>query len=103
MKLHPIRLLLGYAALAAACCLTTYGEPAASPVPAAATPAEKLPAVSETYKLTSKDVIHIKVFHEDDLETTGRISKDGSIPFPLLGNAKIGGETVQEATLTLEK
>jgi polysaccharide export outer membrane protein len=46
--------------------------------------------------------VHIKVFHEDDLETTARIDKDGSIAFPLLGSVKIGGLTVQEARGALE-
>ena len=55
------------------------------------------------YRLSPKDTIHIKVFHEDDLEITARVDKDGNIPFPLLGTAKIGGQTVQEATATMER
>jgi polysaccharide export outer membrane protein len=58
------------------------------------------PAVG--YRLLSKDTVHIKVFQEDDLETTARIDNDGYIFFPLLGKAKIGGETLQEATETLQ-
>jgi len=57
---------------------------------------------SANYRLAPKDTVHIKVFQEADLETTARIDKDGNIPFPLLGIAKIGGETVQEATATME-
>src|SRR5579862_9723039 len=102
MKPFPIPLFVCYAALVTACCcLATHGEPDATP--AAKTTTEELPNVSDTYKLSPKDVVHIRVFHEDDLETTARISKDGIIQFPLLGTAAIGGETVQEATRTMER
>lgn len=67
----------------------------------AITPSEvSTPAAN--YQLQPKDTVHIKVFQEDDLETTARIEKDGSIAFPLLGTAKIGGQTVQQATATME-
>jgi len=55
-----------------------------------------------SYKLAPKDIVHIRVFQEDDLETTATIDKDGNVAFPLLGMAKIGGETVQDATATME-
>ena len=57
---------------------------------------------SVNYHLRPKDTVHIKVFQEDDLETTARIDVDGNIFFPLLGKAKIGGQTVQEATETIQ-
>ena len=53
------------------------------------------------YRLRPKDVVHIKVFEEDDLESTGKIDTDGNIFFPLLGQATIGGQTLQEATTTM--
>ena len=55
-----------------------------------------------SYRLSPRDLVHIKVFQEEDLETTGRVGKDGTIAFPLLGSAKIGGQTVPEATATME-
>ena len=61
------------------------------------------PEPSVNYRLAPKDTVHIKVFQEDDLETTARIGSDGNIFFPLLGKAHITGETVQEATATMEK
>jgi protein involved in polysaccharide export with SLBB domain len=64
---------------------------------------EANPQPSVNYRMLPKDSVHIKVFQEDDLETTARIDNDGNIFFPLLGKAKIGGETVQEATATMEK
>ena len=57
---------------------------------------------SVNYRLRPKDSVHIKVFEEEDLETTARIDVDGDIFFPLLGKARIGGETQQEATATME-
>jgi polysaccharide export outer membrane protein len=56
---------------------------------------------SNNYRLNANDVVHIRVFQEDDLDTTVRIAKDGTIQFPLIGGAKIGGKTIEEATQTL--
>jgi polysaccharide export outer membrane protein len=53
------------------------------------------------YKLTANDLIHIQVFQEDELQTTARIGKDGSIPFPLTGSVSLGGKTIPEATAAL--
>ncbi len=48
--------------------------------------------------LAPNDVIEIKVFQEKDLDTTTRISDDGKISFPLIGEVAVGGRTVQQAT-----
>jgi polysaccharide export outer membrane protein len=76
----------------------------ARPVPIANAPGYVTAPVAPAadYRLLPDDSVHIRVFHEDDLETTAHIGKDGTIPFPLLGTAKIGGQTVQEATATME-
>jgi polysaccharide export outer membrane protein len=74
------------------------GAPAA---PVAQAGAITQPSVN--YRLLPKDTVHVKVFQEEDLETTARIDNDGNIFFPLLGKAKIGGQTVQEATDTIQK
>jgi polysaccharide export outer membrane protein len=50
-----------------------------------------------SYALLPEDVITVKVFQEDDLLTTARISKDGLITFPLIGAISIGGKTPDEA------
>jgi len=73
------------------------GVPAA---PAAPVAMSTQPSVN--YRLLPKDTVHIKVFQEEDLETTARIDNDGNIFFPLLGKAKIGGQTLQEATGTIQ-
>jgi polysaccharide export outer membrane protein len=53
---------------------------------------------SLNYRLSQNDLIYVKVFQEDDLNSTLRISEDGTIIFPLIGSVKIGGSTVQSAT-----
>jgi protein involved in polysaccharide export with SLBB domain len=49
------------------------------------------------YILAPNDLVDIKVFQEDDLESKLRISKDGTITFPLVGVLRIGGKTPQDA------
>ena len=50
-----------------------------------------------TYALTPNDLILIKVYRHDDLESKLRIESDGTSTFPLLGTIKLGGKTVEEA------
>ena len=68
---------------------------------AAATPADGVVPEQEgpraNYVLAANDLIGIRVFQEDDLETRVRISKDGTITFPLIGAVRVGGKTPQEA------
>jgi len=49
------------------------------------------------YDLHSNDLVEIKVFQEDDLDSTLRISRDGAVNFPLIGAVHIGGRSPQEA------
>lgn len=60
------------------------------------------PAAPPAYRLAPNDIVHIRVFQEDELETSARVSKTGAIPFPLLGTVNIGGYSLQEATSILE-
>ncbi len=50
------------------------------------------------YNLLPNDVVLLKVYQEDDLQTQVRVNKDGSVTLPLIGLAKIGGKTIDEAT-----
>jgi protein involved in polysaccharide export with SLBB domain len=52
---------------------------------------------SQTYVLAPNDVVQIKVYQEDDLETKARVAQDGTISFPLIGVVPIGGKTVEQA------
>jgi polysaccharide export outer membrane protein len=53
------------------------------------------------YRLSPNDLIYVKVFQEDDLDSTLRVAEDGSIIFPLIGRVNIGGETVESATKSI--
>jgi polysaccharide export outer membrane protein len=68
-----------------------------------APPAPASDAVGATdYRLMPNDVVQIKVFQEDDLDSTLRVSKDGTITFPLIGSVVLGGKTAQEAALIIK-
>jgi polysaccharide export outer membrane protein len=53
------------------------------------------------YRLSPNDLIYVKVFQEDDLDSTLRVSEDGTIIFPLIGGVKIAGQSVEAATRTI--
>ena len=67
--------------------------------------ADPVPAVgkSPTYVLAPNDVVQIKVYQEDDLETTARIAQDGTISFPLIGVVAIAGKTVEQAGILIRE
>jgi polysaccharide export outer membrane protein len=48
--------------------------------------------------LRPNDVVWVKVYQEEDLETKAAIDKDGFITMPLLGPVQVGQKTVEEAT-----
>lgn len=61
------------------------------------------PAVPKGYVLMPNDQVHIQVFRESELETRARISPNGTIRFPLLGEVKIGGMTKEQAEMHIQK
>jgi polysaccharide export outer membrane protein len=56
---------------------------------------------SRNYVLQPGDLVEIKVFMESSMDRILRISSDGVITFPLVGNIKIGGYTIAEAEIRL--
>jgi len=58
---------------------------------------------TQTYILSPNDVLLIKVYQEEDLETRLRIGKDGAAAFPLIGSVQIGGKTVEQATALIRE
>jgi protein involved in polysaccharide export with SLBB domain len=74
------------------------GHNAAPVVPAAPQKAELVVRAAPGYRLSCNDLIHIKVFQEEELETVARVGRDGTIPFPLLGTVGVGGKTLPETT-----
>jgi polysaccharide export outer membrane protein len=70
------------------------------PGAAAEPPPEQSPVVqlrSANYDLRPNDLIEVKVFQEDDLQSTLRISRDGTVNFPLIGTVHVGGHSTQDA------
>ncbi len=55
------------------------------------------------YQLSPFDLVDVSVYGEDDLATEQRISDNGELSIPLLGNVKVGGLTVSAAAKLIEK
>ncbi|MEI9477819.1 MAG: polysaccharide biosynthesis/export family protein [Deltaproteobacteria bacterium] len=58
---------------------------------------------AEDYRLGPDDVLEITVYREDELYREIRISSDGNISFPLLGEVKAEGLTPYEFQSALEE
>ena len=57
---------------------------------------------SLNYRLLTNDLVNIQVFQEDDLQSTERISRDGTISFPFIGTVSLAGKTLQESAEILQ-
>lgn len=80
------------AVVLAACLLLAGGHPAhaqAQAQPQAGAPNE--------YRLGSGDVVRISVFQNPELTLETRVTEAGLISYPLLGNVRIGGQSVTAA------
>ncbi len=53
--------------------------------------------------LGAGDVVRIAVYGQDDLETVSRITEQGAIIFPLIGQVKIAGLSNRQAEALIEK
>jgi len=53
---------------------------------------------ASNYALSPGDVVTIRVFREPDLDTQQRISKEGTINYPLIGIVKIAGLSSDQAS-----
>jgi polysaccharide export outer membrane protein len=78
----------------------TPAVPRAEPASPAAAATAPLPR-SGNYVLSQNDVIAVHVFREPDLDSQYRISKDGTINFPMLGVVNIAGKTANDAAAYL--
>ena len=76
-------------ALAAWCRMVVGAESAA--------PALTVTNARPDYVLVAGDMISVTVYQEDDLNAKVRISNDGSIVLPLLGQVTVGGKTREQA------
>lgn len=68
----------------------------------AGTGAQALGIVAGNYVLQPMDEISVEVFQEPDLAKMARISADGTISMPLIGNINIGGMSVDDAQDLIE-
>jgi len=59
-------------------------------------------AQSADSKLGVGDVLRITVYGQDDLDTVARISKEGRITFPLLGEVTVAGLTNRQAEARIQ-
>jgi polysaccharide export outer membrane protein len=57
--------------------------------------------VQPGYVLVPNDVVAVKVFDEADLDTTARISEEGTISMPLIGAVSVRGKTAEQAAQTI--
>lgn len=53
-------------------------------------------AGDKEYIISANDILEITVYGESDLSVTARVSQDGTITYPLLGNIKAAGLTSRE-------
>jgi polysaccharide biosynthesis/export protein len=58
---------------------------------------ETSPRRTVSYLLKPGDEIKMTVYREDDLSSTTKLDKDGSVVFPLIGEVNVGGMTIKAA------
>ena len=56
---------------------------------------------SQSYVLQPGDLVDIRVYMEDDMNRVLRISGNGTVTFPLVGNIKIAGLSLEQAEQNL--
>ena len=69
-------------------------DPKTDESPKTSPPASSAPT---DYKLRPLDLVDIRVFQEDDLCMTNKVSQAGTLTFPLIGSVKVSGLRMQEA------
>ena len=92
--LSLVTALLVGAACYGASAFTTRAEGDPEPLPS---------ATQKTNVLKPNDVILVKVYQEDDLETKTAIDRDGMITLPLLGAVQVGNKTPDQATAIIRE
>lgn len=86
---------------------TRLGQPlnrSGSAMAAPAVPAQPMsPDQVRNYQLAAGDLIHIVVYQTPDMTVDTRVSENGTITYPLIGEVKVGGLTVAQAELKIAK
>lgn len=78
-------------------------QPPPNPGPKATNSVESLNLAEENYRLRSGDVIELRVYQEDDLNTRTKVDSDGFVLLPLIGRVAVRGETIAAATTLIRK
>ena len=68
------------------------------PVAAAGPGTNRFVASTPRYVIVPNDVVWLKVYQEDDLETKVKVTTDGTVTLPLIGAITVAGKTVEEAS-----
>jgi len=90
MKMRAISLIAALGVLVSLASAPALAQIAGAPaVPASAAAAE--------YRLAAGDVIRITVYQNADLTLESRVSENGVLSYPLLGNIRLGGLSVSQA------
>jgi len=90
LNLILIRKLLGAVIAGSAVALCAVG-------PAVAQTATSAASAVNDYRLGAGDVVRISVFQNPDLTLETRVTETGIVSYPLLGNIRIGGQSVTQA------
>ena len=53
--------------------------------------------LGSNYRIQPNDVVEVRVFQEDDLNTVAKVNADGKIALPLVGSVTIAGKTIEQA------
>lgn len=59
--------------------------------------------VAPTYRLAPEDVLHISVWKEEDLQADVIVRPDGRLNFPLVGEIKAQGKTIDQVREDISK
>lgn len=70
---------------------------------ACALPAAVFAQKGVSYKLRPLDVLEMRVFQEQDMDTLCRISANGEIVLPLINNVKVAGLSLQDAQAKIKE
>jgi len=60
-------------------------------------PAAEHDELQQNYRIVPNDAIRVLVYQEPDMLTEQQVAQDGTITFPLIGNVKVSGLTLDEA------
>jgi polysaccharide export outer membrane protein len=98
------------ASCASGLCAGTNNQAVSAPAPAAGEgPGRNQPGDTNNFKLDAaqilspNDGILVTVYQEDDLTTKTIIDKNGMVMLPLLGQVKVGGLTIGQATARIQQ